>query len=100
MWAFNHFESFAKARGTLGELDARPKDTMRAEDEADEAAVKQDAASREANDTADFEPERPMSATNILLAKDKAKREAEAAEVRQCRRGGRRALRSDPPART
>ena len=81
MWAFNHFESFAKARARLASWMRAPKDTMRAEDEADEAAVKQDAASREANDTEVSSPVRPMSATNILLAKDKAKREAEAAQT-------------------
>ena len=83
MWAFNHFESFPNARERLASWMRAPKDTMRAEDEADEAAVKQDAASRVANDTEVSSPDRPMSATNILLAKDKAKQEAEAAQTRR-----------------
>ena len=81
MWAYNHFESFAKARGRLASWMRAPKDTMRAEDEADEAAVKQDAASRQGHDPEVPASERPMSATNILLAKDKAKQEADAAQA-------------------
>ncbi|MGB1348344.1 MAG: DNA translocase FtsK [Flavobacteriales bacterium] len=81
MWFCNHRPSAIKFKEMVGTWMRTSKDTMRAEDEADEAAVKQDAASREANDTADSGSERPMSATNILLAKDKAKREAEAAET-------------------
>ena len=81
MWAYNHFESFAKMRERLSSWMRAPKDTMRAEDEADEAAVKQDAASREGQTPEAPASERPMSATNILLAKDKAKEEAEAAQA-------------------
>ena len=81
MWAYNHFESFAKARGRLASWMRAPKDTMRAEDEADEAAVKRDAASRRGHDAEVPASERPMSATNILLAKDKAKQEADAAQA-------------------
>ncbi|MEE2838575.1 MAG: DNA translocase FtsK 4TM domain-containing protein [Bacteroidota bacterium] len=81
MWAYNHFESFAKMRERLSSWMRAPKDTMRAEDEADEAAVKQDAASREGQAPEASASERPMSATNILLAKDKAKEEAEAAQA-------------------
>lgn len=80
MWAYNHFESFAKMRERLRSWMHAPKDTMLAEDEADAAAVKQDAASREAPLTYESEPERPKSATNILLEKDKAKLEAGAAD--------------------
>ena len=81
IWLFNHPPSAVKLKEMAGTWMRTSKDTMRADDEADEAAVKQDAASREANDTEDSGSERPMSATNILLAKDKAKREAEAAEA-------------------
>ena len=81
MWAYNHFESFSKMRERLSNWMRAPKDTMRAEDEADEAAVKQDAASREGQASEAPASERPMSATNILLAKDKAKEEAEAAQA-------------------
>jgi S-DNA-T family DNA segregation ATPase FtsK/SpoIIIE len=73
MWAYNHFESFAKARARLASWMRAPKDTMRAEDEADADAVKEDAALREDHAPEDPASERPMSATNILLAKDKAK---------------------------
>jgi S-DNA-T family DNA segregation ATPase FtsK/SpoIIIE len=80
MWAYNHFESFAKARERLASWARSSKDIMRAEDDADEEAVKQESALREDRTTQTPEPDRPMSATNILLAKDKAKQEAEAAD--------------------